>query len=301
MTTLPFRELDMPRHAGAGGRSSRIPEVPPGHHIALPDGSKTFVRIAARAAGVPTLLLHGLGATSALNFAACFSALERLGPVIAPDHRGHGRGARIGRRFQLEQCADDAATVLRSLDSPPAIVVGYSMGGPIAQLLAKRHPDLVAGLVLSATARDFRGAPADRLRFAALGAIAPAAHLLAPLQVLPTPVLPGPLRRLSWALSELGRHEPPAVIAAARALGRYTSRDWIHDLAVPAAVIVHTDDDVVPTRRQRKLAAALPDARTVEVHGDHLAIANDPERYVSALLRAHRSVVRRIVCEGVAA
>jgi pimeloyl-ACP methyl ester carboxylesterase len=98
---------------------------------------------------VPTLLLHGLGATSALNFAACFPALERRGPVIAPDHRGHGRGARIGRRFRLEQCADDAAAVLRSLDSPPAIVVGYSMGGPIAQLLAKRHPELVAGLVLT--------------------------------------------------------------------------------------------------------------------------------------------------------
>jgi pimeloyl-ACP methyl ester carboxylesterase len=114
-------------------------------------------------------------------------------------------------------------------------------------------------------------------------------------------VLPGPLRRLSWAINELRRHESPAIVAAARALGRYTSRDWIQDLTVPAAVIVHTDDDVVPTRRQRKLAAALPEARTVEVHGNHLAVGNDPERYVPALLRAHRSVARRIDDDGLAA
>jgi pimeloyl-ACP methyl ester carboxylesterase len=235
-----------------GGGDPAPRKVPPGRHISLPDGLKTFVRMGGSPTGVPTLAPRPR-ATSALNFAACFPALERVGPVISPDHRGHGRGPRIGRRFRLEQCADDAAAVLRSLDSRPAIVVGYSMGGPIAQLLAKRHPDLVAGLVLSATARDFRGAPADRLHFAAVGTIAPTADLVPPVRVLPTPVFPGPLRRLSWAISDLRRHESPAIIAAA-SLGRHTSRDWIRDLDVPAAVIVHTDDDVVPTRRQRKLA-----------------------------------------------
>ena len=259
----------------------------------MPDGTETFVRIGGRADGVPVLLLHGLGATAALNWAECFPAVERLGPVVALDHRGHGRGARVGRHFHLEQCADDAAAVLRSLGSAPAIVVGYSMGGPIAQLLAKRHPELVAGLVLSATARDFRGAPADRLRFAALGAAAPAAGFVPPLRVLPAPSLPGPFRRLSWAASEIRGHQASAVLAAARELGRFTSRDWIHDLSVPTAVIVHTEDEVVPTRRQHKLAAALPGARTFEVHGDHLAVTNDPGLYVPALLRARTSVLRR--------
>lgn len=272
----------------------RDPRVPAGRYVTLADGTDTFVRVGGRPDGVPTLLLHGLGATAALNWAECFTELGRLGPVIAPDHRGHGRGARAGRHFRLEQCADDAAAVLRAVGSRPAIVVGYSMGGPIAQLLARRHPELVAGLVLSATARDFRGAPADRLRFAALAAIAPAAHLLPPLDLLPVPSLPGPLRRLSWAIDELRRHEPAAVLAAARQLGRFTSRRWIRDLQLPTTVIVHTDDTVVPTRRQWKLAAALSDSRTVEVVGDHLAVANDPQHYVPALVRAHSSVRRRL-------
>lgn len=279
-------------------RRTGDPRVPPGRLITLPDGAETFVRVGGRPDGVPTLLLHGLGATAALNWAECFPELERLGPVIAPDHRGHGRGARTGRHFRLEQCADDAAATLRTLGTGPALVVGYSMGGPIAQLLARRHPDLVAGLILSATARDFRGAPADRLRFAALGAIAPAAQLVRPFGVLPAPRFPGPLRRVNVAASEIWGHEASAVLAAARQLGRFTSRDWIHHLTVPTTVLVHTNDDVVPTRRQRKLAAALPDAHTIEVHGDHLAVTNDPQHYVPALLRAHHSVTRRIATTG---
>lgn len=56
--------------------------------------------------------------------------------------------------------------------------------------------------------------------------------------------------------------------------------------------MVHTADDVVPTRRQRKLAGALPNARTVEVPGDHLAVANDGEHYVPALLHARSLALR---------
>ncbi|HSP03142.1 MAG TPA: alpha/beta hydrolase [Acidimicrobiales bacterium] len=291
---MPIIDLAARRHRRVE-RDSHDPRVPTGQQITLPDGAETFVRVGGRPDGAPTLLLHGLGATAALNWAQCFPELEQLGPVIAPDHRGHGRGARIGRHFRLEQCADDAAAILLALDAGPAMVVGYSMGGPIAQLLARRHPELVSGLILSATARDFRGAPADRLRYAALAAIAPAAHLIPPFGLLPAPSLPGPLRRLSSATSEIRRHEAPAVLAAARELGRFTSRSWVHHLTVPTAVLVHTDDGVVPPRRQHKLAAAMPDAHTIEVDGDHLAITNDPDRYIPALLEAHESVTRRTV------
>lgn len=283
---IPFRRPSRPTPPAD-------PSAPVGRRFDLRDGSRTYALVGGRSDGVPTLLLHGLGATAALNWSTCLDALGQLGPVVAPDHRGHGRGARVGDRFSLEQCADDAADVLRQLGTGPAVVVGYSMGGPIAQLLARRHPDLVAGLVLCATARDFRGAPADRLRFAALAAFAPAAAILPSVEKLPVPPLPGHLSRLSWALDEARRHEPSALVAAARALGRFTSRRWIGQLRVPATVLVHTEDRVVPPHRQRKLAASLRDATMVEVPGDHLAVGNDPERYLPALLRAHASVRHR--------
>jgi 3-oxoadipate enol-lactonase len=270
--------------------------VPDGHHLTLDTGGPAFVRVAGRAQGSPpVLLLHGLGATGALNWAGCFEPLARRTQVIAVDHRGHGRGPRVGNRFRLSDCADDAAAVLRTLGAAPAIVVGYSMGGPIAQLLAKRHPDLVAGLVLTATSRDFRGRPAERLRFGALGALA-AAAAVGPSAFAPgfVPVLPGVLQPVGWGMAELRRHEPAALVAAAASLGRFSSRDWIGELDVPASVIVHRRDRLVPPHRQRKLAEALRDAEVVEIDVDHLGVTRQLGQYLPALLRAHHSVVGRI-------
>ena len=282
----------------AGGREESEPpyeRVPHGRLLAIGSGQTAFTRVAGRARREsPVLLLHGLGATGALNWATCFEPLTRRTQVIAVDHRGHGRGSRIGNRFRLADCADDAAAVLKALGTGPAIVVGYSMGGPIAQLMALRHPDAVAGLVLSATSRDFRGHPRDRLRFAAVG-IAAAAAPFGPRSFGPAvPVLPGALRHVSWTLAELRRHEPAAILSAAAALGRFTSREWIGRIAAPTTVIVHTRDKVVPTNRQYKLAAALADTHTVEVDLDHIGIVRQPDLYLPALLEAHRSVATRV-------
>ena len=81
--------------------------------------------------------------------------------MVALDHRGHGRGIRSRRPFHLEDCADDVAALTRELRLGPVTAVGYSMGGPIAQLLWRRHPEVVDGLVLCATAARF----SDRAEF----------------------------------------------------------------------------------------------------------------------------------------
>ena len=65
--------------------------------------------------------------------------------MIAPDLRGHGHGLRSRRVFRLADCADDCAATLVELGTGPVIAVGYSMGGPVAQLLWRRHRDLVVG------------------------------------------------------------------------------------------------------------------------------------------------------------
>jgi len=273
-----------------------VERIPHGRYIDLDNGTTAFVRTTdEHGSGPPILLLHGLGATGALNWADCFEPLAAFGQVVAMDHRGHGRGPRVGLAFRLADCADDAAAVLRALGLGPAIVMGYSMGGPIAQLLAQRHPEAVAGLVMCATARDFSGRISERVQFAAIGTLAAAVGSFGPSQLAPAviPVLPGRLRPVGWALAEVRRHEPVAVMSAAASLGRFTSRTWIGDLDVPTTVIVHTRDRVVPPNRQLKLAAALPDAEVHEVDADHNGINRERDRYLPALLDAHASVVRR--------
>ena len=101
------------------------------------------------------LLLHGWMATASLNWYGSLEFLGRSFHVVAPDLRGHGREGRGAPPFTVNGCADDLAALINELSIGPAIVVGYSMGGAIAQVLAKRHRDVVGGLVLCATAASF--------------------------------------------------------------------------------------------------------------------------------------------------
>ena len=101
------------------------------------------------------MLLHGLGATGLLNWFPAFGALAAEYNVVAVDHRGHGRGIKPNRRFRLEDCADDVAVLIDELGIGTAVLVGYSMGGPIAQLTWYRHPEVVRGMVLCATSYRF--------------------------------------------------------------------------------------------------------------------------------------------------
>ena len=128
-------------------REDEVPVGPPlplGRRIELPDRGITFVReLPGPTEDAPALLLlHGWIASAGLNWFQTFDALSEHFRVIALDQRGHGRGMRTWKRFRLADCADDAAALIDILALDPVIVVGYSMGGTIAQLLCRRHPHL---------------------------------------------------------------------------------------------------------------------------------------------------------------
>ncbi len=104
-------------------------------------------------AGAPrVVLLHGWALDS---LAAWHRVIPRLAGslrVVAVDLRGHGKTDRVRERFTVEDLADDVAAVLAVLGPGRCTVVGYSLGGLVAQALARRHPAQVERLVLAATA-----------------------------------------------------------------------------------------------------------------------------------------------------
>ncbi|MBV9411006.1 MAG: alpha/beta fold hydrolase [Acidimicrobiia bacterium] len=274
--------------------------LPPGRSIELPGRGTTFVREIAGPPGAPTLiLLHGLGASADLNWFPSYAALGRQFHVVAIDHRGHGQGIRVGARFRLADCADDVAALADVVGIERFIAVGYSMGGPIAQLTWYRHRDRVAGLVLCATSRNFRGdSTGARVAFSVLPGLAIAAG------VAPEGVRRQMMRRFAmarvddppaqrWAMRELRRGDPASLAAAAAALGRFTSHEWIGQVDVPTAVVLTTRDRAVPPVRQQKLADAIPGARVFPVDGDHLVCAINPDRFVPILVKACRDVASR--------
>jgi 3-oxoadipate enol-lactonase len=272
------------------------PGLPAGRYVELPGRGTTFVREVEGPEGAPTVvLLHGWTANSALNWFASYARLGERFRVLALDHRGHGRGIRSRRPFRLRDCADDAAALVDELGVGPVVAVGYSMGGPVASLLWRRHPEVVRGLVLCATARSFASRPQERVSFAALGGLALAAR-----------AVPDAMRRRlaqrfigtrtddrsieGWVVEEMHRNDWKAVLEAGNALGRYDARSWIGEVDVPAAVVVTTRDGVVHPARQQALARGIPGASVFEVDGDHTVCVTNPGRFLPALHSALRAV-----------
>src|SRR3954468_23744166 len=273
--------------------------LPPGRPVFLPGRGTTFARELPGPPGAPTVvLLHGWTATADLNWFSSYEALGRHFRVVALDHRGHGQGIRVGSRFRLADCADDVAALADVVGIDRFIAVGYSMGGPIAQLTWQRHRDRVAGLVLCATSRNFRGGPGERVAFSLLPGLAVAAG------VAPEGVRRQMMRRFAmakvaapparrWAMRELRRGDPASLAAAAAALGRFSSHEWIGEVDVPTAVVLTTRDQAVPPQRQQKLADAIPGATVHPVDGDHLVCAPGAHRCLPLLVRAALDVADR--------
>jgi 3-oxoadipate enol-lactonase len=277
---------DFWRRALRGERRDRQP-IPPalplGTLVRVPDRGEVFVRYQAGPPGAPTvLLLHGWMASADLNWLGTFPALAGRYHVVAMDHRGHGRGIRTREPFGLEDCADDAAGLLRELGVRNAIVVGYSMGGPVALLMARRHPDRVRGLVLIATAAELARSSFRR-------GMGPLLHVLGPLirSGLPDrvvaelvgsrPALLGELANVApWLAGEMKRLHPSDIVGAGRAIAAFDARPWLAELATPAASIVTLRDLAVGPARQRSMAAALG-APVIEVDGGHAVCVTDPE------------------------
>ena len=290
--------------AAVAGRWGKTPEpidLPPGRMVELPGRGSTCVIDRPGPPGAPTLiLLHALATTAALSWYPSLEALGEHYRVIMFDQRWHGRGIRCDK-FRFEDCADDVVAVADALGVDKFTVVGYSMGGAIAQLVWRRHRSRVEGMVLAATARNFRGKMTERLWFGMTsttmsrwghGVRARSEKLHAGLPEVPLAMsaegLIGP-----WAMSEFRSTSAWAMLAAINEVGRFDSSAWIRRVDVPTSVVVLTRDRFIPTRRQRRLGASIPGAMIYDVDGNHAALVMSAKDFVPVLVTACRSVTRR--------
>jgi pimeloyl-ACP methyl ester carboxylesterase len=247
-----------------------------------------------RGRGPAVLLLHAfpLGLSMWDPQVEALAATHR---VVRLDARGFGASpADEVTPLAMERIADDAAGLLDQLWIEEATVHGCSMGGYAAFAFARRHPRLVAGLVLQDT-RAGADTPEARLNRATLAAKVLAEGSQAAVEAF-----------LPKLLGETSHRERPALVArlkerilaaSPRAIAnalhglaaRADSRTMLPKIAVPTLVFVGEEDVLTPPDEAKAMAAAIPGARLEVIpRAGHLANLENPDA-VNAVLRAFLS------------
>ena len=272
--------------------------VPLTRLVELPGRGTTRVWECPGPPGAETVvLIHGVACTAELNWGKVFAPLARHFRVVAADLRGHGDGIALRSRFRLEDCADDIAALAGVLGIGRFTAVGYSMGGMVAQLMYRRHPALLSGLVLCSTAGNVSGSPAEQLAALGVPAVAAALRWNPMLNLMGAELfgmaLIGPIDDPAtgrWVRAQLHRTTLATAVSAMCAVSEFTSDSWISQVDVPTAVVITDRDSVVPASRQLALARAIPGASVHYVQADHGACINAPHLFTPALLEACWSV-----------
>ncbi len=284
LSWLVWRVLgpEIPRRAASARRPLHIP----GRTVFVGD-REFFVRESGPEDAPPIVLLHGWSFDAEMTFFNLIPALAERFRVIAPDNRGHGRSDWTRGRYEIADVADDAAGIIDALGIDAPIVFGYSMGGMVAQELARRHPGKISGVILAATAAH--PIPSD-LGFRIVLLIGRAITRISrkEFSTASTKVLTrsGALdtAHATWMWEGLMRRDANLYYEAGSAVRRFDSRPWIGDLRVPAMVIVNSDDQIVPTRLQIELASHFTDEDVAVIEsGRHESVMNRADEYVKLI------------------
>lgn len=235
------------------------------------DGSRVHYDVFGRRGGEPVLMIQGLGADSR-GWALQRPAIGRHYRGIVFDNRGVGRSDKPRGPYDLETMADDAVAVLDDAGVGSAHVIGASMGGVLAQIMAVRHPERVRSLVLACTACRHLAWRRELLEDWAAVAQARGMRAFAG-ENMRWLVGPRALRRF-WpafaALTPLAMSAPThAFVAQVNAILDQDDsvRDLLHTVRVPALVLVGSQDILTPQADSEEIAELIPDAELAIVRG----------------------------------
>lgn len=125
-------------------------------------GIRLCADVTGNPAGMPLVLVHALGLDKS-SWAGVAPALARTHHVHAVDMRGFGDSDRPGQ-YSYENMRDDVLALLDVIGADRADLIGHSMGGAVAWLVAEAQPARLAHLVVEDTSPPRRGSSLPRTR-----------------------------------------------------------------------------------------------------------------------------------------
>jgi 3-oxoadipate enol-lactonase len=240
--------------------------------------------------GAPSVtLVMGLGYPAAMWWRQ-LPALTAHWRVILIDNRGAGRtGDVVGAPYSIETMAADVLAVLDAARVQATHLVGFSMGGMIAQELSLTHPERVRSLALLATHSGARHSfflpEARSLLSARTGMTAhEAAEVAIPFNYAPT--TDRSLIEEDWAV-RLPLASTPAGFAAQMTGGmRWSSLRRLPHLRPPLMVLHGQEDRLIPVSNGRLIASAVRDSALCVVRGANHLLTTDRADEVNVRLLA---------------
>ena len=221
-------------------------------------------------AGRPLLLINGIGATGDLFGPFRRHLTDR--ETIAFDAPGVGGSPTPVMPYSMRKMAGLVAGLIDELGHDQVDVLGLSWGGALAQELARRHPEVVHRLILTATMPGMTSVPG---RPAALAVLMSPARYYSPeylKRVAPT-LYGGAIKDNPELLDEHAKQRiarPPSTVGYVYQLGaiqRWASLPWLHQLRQRTLVLAGDEDPIVRLVNGRLLANRIPDARLHVVEG----------------------------------
>lgn len=240
--------------------------------------------------GEPLVLIRGLG-SDLQAWATQAPELAKHFRVITYDNRGAGRTSAPDKPYSIAGMADDLAALLDALKIEKASVLGYSMGGMIAQEFALKYPNRLEKLILLGTSAGLDGYSKVVIQ-----------NLIA-------------VRRSNMSREQIVRNTAPYIYSAAllddtdryeRAIratvdNPYTQQDhafirqaqailaWdatsrSNGIKAPTLVVANEDDTLVPPRNGEKLSKLISGSKLVSLEGGHAGVTENPHEHNAAFL-----------------
>ncbi|MEG9863033.1 MAG: alpha/beta hydrolase [Parvularculales bacterium] len=229
---------------------------------------------------MPMVFLHGFNGNSR-SWACQFDFFSNR-TLLALDAPGYGQSDAIDGG--MPQIADEAAALIRATIMPPAVIVGHSMGGMLAQVLAASHNGLACALVLSCTHTGYAKAPDTPLGDA----------LLQRLEERRTmddetygsrrvrAMLPGVAENETFDfLADIaGEVRAGGIRCGGWAMHHLDTRPLLHRIKMPVCLITAANDTVVTPETGAALTGGLPGAEQFVIpEVGHAPYCEDPARF----------------------
>lgn len=265
------------------------------HRIRVDGHDIRYVERAAAQVDAPcVVMIHGYTGSKE-NWYPLAARLGTRYRLLMPDLPGWGQSQRIaGQDYGFSAQAEHVAALLRALGDAPVVLLGHSMGGGIAALVAARHPERVSHLVLiDAAGVEFADNTfgLDVLAGRNPFAVSDRASLERYLDVLfhdrgarPAMPWPGP-----WLLCTLRRREADFEQSVLERIGRSEERflPWQQATRIrqPALLAWGRHDRVIDPSAMALYAQQIPQARTLWLErSGHMTVMEEPAALADAVV-----------------